>query len=652
MVLTAEEPAVDAPVPRSAKPAWPGLDGLRGLAVLAVLFFHGGFRWAAGGFLGVSTFFTLSGFLITTLLLAEHRHHGGVSRRGFFARRLRRLVPAALAGAVVVLAFAVAVATGDQQRALFGDMATALTATINWHFIASGQSYAQLFAAPSPLQHFWSLAVEGQFYLVFGLVAAWALRGSNATRRLAVVVGVAMAASLALTCFAGFSHDRVFYGTDTRALEILAGAALALVLAHRPPDRLESSPHPRPWLGRALGLAGAAALAGCVGLWVVTTLDSSWVYDGGLALYAGLSVVVIASLVAVPGGPFARLLSWGPLRAVGLVSYGLYVFHWPVFLWLTPARTHLSAWPDFAVRMVVTTVLAVASYHLLEVPVRRWRRSADRPRRTSWASAPVVAGLVTAAVVVVGALVVTVDAAPAPNDFAAATRALQHPRALPQGAGAGLPRVAWFGDSTALVLSEGATYDAGRPLDIANLGGLAQLGCSVGTGGQRRLPDGQVVTLTKGCDQQLGAYRTFVATHPTDLAVVLFGPDDLYDRQVPGVCPSWCHLGDPTYDRWLQAQMLRTVDALTSHGARVVWLTTPSIPDVGQRTTPFNQMIRRLPGERPGKVVVLDLGGHLSASGADHTDRPDGIHLSTTAAVVVGQGWVDPQLAAIWRAQR
>ena len=129
--------------------------------MLAVLFFHGGFSWAAGGFLGVSTFFTLSGFLITTLLVAEHRRTGRF-RRGFFGRRLRRLVPATLLGALVVLIFGFTVATPDQQRALFGDMATALTYTINWHFIASGQSYAQLFAAPSPLQHFWSLAVEGQ----------------------------------------------------------------------------------------------------------------------------------------------------------------------------------------------------------------------------------------------------------------------------------------------------------------------------------------------------------------------------------------------------------------------------------------------------------------------------------------------------------
>ena len=370
MVLTSEEPSVGAAPAGHTRPAWPGLDGLRGLAVLAVLFFHGGFGWAAGGFLGVSTFFTLSGFLITSLLVGEHRRTGSISRRGFFGRRLRRLVPAALLGALVVLAFGFTVATPDQQRALFGDMATALTYTINWHFIASGQSYAQLFAAPSPLQHFWSLAVEGQFYLVFGLVAAWALHARHPNRRLAILVGLAMAASLALTRFAGFSHDRIFYGTDTRAFEILAGSALALLLTRR------SDPGAGPSFGRALSLVGAVALGACVVLWATTSLSSSWIYAGGLAAYAGLSTLVILAVVLVPAGLFGRLLSVAPLRAIGLVSYGLYVFHWPVFLWLTPARTHLALWPDFGIRMLVTTALALASYFLVEVPVRRRRRPA------------------------------------------------------------------------------------------------------------------------------------------------------------------------------------------------------------------------------------------------------------------------------------
>ena len=657
MVLTAEEPSVGAVSGGVSRPGWPGLDGLRGLAVMAVLFFHGGFSWAAGGFLGVSTFFTLSGFLITTLLIAEHRRTGSISRRTFFGRRLRRLVPAALLGAVVVLAFGLTVATPDQQRALFGDMVTALTYTINWHFIASGQSYAQLFAAPSPLQHFWSLAVEGQFYLVFGLVAAWSLRGHHPTRRLATLVGLAMAASLVLTMFAGFSHDRIFYGTDTRCFEILAGAALALLFTRWPEIAGATGGLADPGRGRSIGrvlsVVGIVALSACVVLWATTTLSSSWVYAGGLAGYAGLSVLVVLAVVVVPRGLLGRALSLAPLRAIGLVSYGLYVFHWPVFLWLTPARTHLALWPDFGLRMLVTTALALASYYLVEVPVRRRRArpSTDRASRARWMTGVALGGLATAAAVIVGSLVVTVDAAPAPNDFAAATRTLQHPRPLPTGAADGRPRVAWFGDSSGLVLSEGAVYDAGRPLPIANLGGVAQLGCGVGVGGTRRQPDDRVYTVPADCDRQLRTYRDFVAHHRTDLAVVLFGPNDLYDRQIPGVCPTWCHLGTEPYDTWLEGQMLHTVDALASHGTLVVWLTSPPMPGVGDRTQRFDQMIRQLPSKRPGKVVVLDLAGHLRTSGQDRTLRPDGVHLSTNAAVDVGQGWLDPQLVAIWRRQ-
>jgi peptidoglycan/LPS O-acetylase OafA/YrhL len=640
--------AAPAPAPASTtRPGtWPALDGLRGLAVIAVLLFHGDFPWASGGFLGVSTFFTLSGFLITTLLVAEHRRSDTIDRPAFLRRRARRLLPAALAGLVVVVVFGVTVATADQQRNLFGDVVGALTYTINWRFILAGQSYAQLFAAPSPLQHFWSLAIEGQFYLVFPFVAAWALgrrSGRSAIGRLAVVVGLAMAVSLALTLWAGYSQSRIFYGTDTRAFELLAGAALALLLAGRRPTGAPSARGPVVVRG-LVAFGGIGAVAACLFLWHAASLSSGWVYEGGLPAYSLLSALIVAAVVVVPRSPVARVLALRPLRAVGLISYGLYVFHWPVFLWLTPARTHLSLGPDFVLRVAVTTAMALLSYWLVEVPVRerRWARPPSPARLL-----PVLA-TATAIVVLIGALAVTARAAPPANDFAAARRALNHPTARATSPGDTRPSVAWFGDSTGLVLAEGSVYDAGGPVRVINKGGQAGLGCSVGPAGRRRLTDGQVVTSSGACDDQLASYGAFVDRTRPDMAVVLYGPNDLYDREVPGVCSSWCHIGDAAYDRWLDEQMLGIVDVLDRQGALVVWLTTPTMPELGERSRLFNQMVEQLPAERPGKVVNVDLGGYLAATGKDVADRPDGIHLSDTAAVVVGQGWLVPQLVSVW----
>ncbi len=220
-------------------PYLPGLEGLRGVALLAVLFFHGGFSWAKGGFLGVSTFFTLSGFLITLLLVLEFSTHGRVDLRRFWGRRYRRLMPASLLCLAGVVVFGWLVATPGQLANLRGDVLASLFYVANWRFIITQQSYAQLFAAPSPVLHFWSLAIEEQFYLVFPLVVAGVLAVAHGSRRvLGAVLGVAAAVSLGLMWVLytpGEDPSRVYYGTGTRALRTAAGGtAGARVVASRP----------------------------------------------------------------------------------------------------------------------------------------------------------------------------------------------------------------------------------------------------------------------------------------------------------------------------------------------------------------------------------------------------------------------------------
>src|SRR3954449_12176794 len=220
-----------------ALPRVRALDGLRGLAVAGVLAYHCGFGWARGGFLGVSLFFTLSGFLITSLLLAERSEHGRIGLRGFWARRARRLLPAALLALAVIVAFGATVASGSQLRGLRGDVLAALAYVANWRFVLAGTSYGALWSAPSPVQHFWSLAIEEQLYLFLPVIAVLALACGRWRRAvlagvLVGFVGLSLVASLA-------AHDqlRAYFGTDTRAAELLVGALLAVVLARRPLPR-------------------------------------------------------------------------------------------------------------------------------------------------------------------------------------------------------------------------------------------------------------------------------------------------------------------------------------------------------------------------------------------------------------------------------
>src|SRR6478672_3910089 len=257
----------------------PGLDGIRALTVAAVLAFHDG--RLQGGFLGVSTFFTLSGFLITGLLIREWRETTRVSLPRFYARRLRRLLPAAVAGIFLAAAVAVLVRDAQTSRNFPLDGLAALGDVANWRFLASGQSYVNLFATPSPLQHFWSLAVEEQFYLVLaplivGLLVI--LRG----RRAPLFAALALIAALSfadgwLTAAHGF--DRAYYGTDTRALEFLVGALAAVVLSGRVLQRRTSL---------AVAAAGPIALIAIGWANAHARVGDSILFRGGLLAYSAI----------------------------------------------------------------------------------------------------------------------------------------------------------------------------------------------------------------------------------------------------------------------------------------------------------------------------------------------------------------------------
>lgn len=600
----------------------PALDGLRGVAVVGVLAFHLGHL--RGGYLGVDLFFVLSGFLITSLLLVERDATGRIDLRAFWARRARRLLPALflLIGAAAL--YAATDPSGLDAGRFRRDALATLGYVANWQSITADHGYWDLFARPSLLAHSWSLAIEEQLYVVWPLVVTVIIRWGR--RPLAVATGLLALASvvtMALVHAEGGDTTRAYFGTDTRAAAVLFGALVAL---WRPSAR---------WLS-VLGLVAAAALAVA---WATVDGTTSWLYEGGFALCSVAAAVVIAS-IAAQRGPLVRALELAPLRHLGLISYGVYLWHWPVFVVLTPEETGAHGWPLLVLRLAVTLGIAELSYWLLELPIRRGSLRGWRVRL----AAPAAAG--TAVVAVLAGTVATAPASVEPAPVPPAPTPVAAP------AEPGVERVLVVGDSGAAFLGDGLVRAApDHDVEVRNAGTIA-CGLLASEGGRLRLDDGRIVDDPEWCLDWPERWRAELDAFEPDTALLVIGWPGLGDREIDG---EWRHPCDPVFDAHHAARVRAALDVLGSSGARVVIAASPylTLPvaqsDHVERVDCLNATYRA--EASAAGADVLELGEWLCAGERARcrleedgvTLRPDGVHFRDEGAVIAAE-WTLRQL--------
>ena len=670
-------PDASAPRPLSASEPGhayvPALDGVRALAVAAVLAFHGGLAVLPGGFLGVDAFFVLSGYLITSLLLAEWQRSGGIDVVAFWTRRIRRLLPAlvVVVGAVA-LAAPVLVTSGEVLQLRRAAWATLLYAN-NWQMVLEGDDYFARTAAPDPLEHTWSLAIEEQFYLVWPLLLVLVLQARRPMRSL---LGLCLAGAVASAAALMVLHDpfdagRSYYGTDTRGASLLVGAAAAAALA-RPERRarLAGSVVVR----RLLGVGAGTAAVVVIWAWTHVGGTDPWLYRGGLVVCALAVAVVLAHVAVVPRGLTARLLSLPPLPALGKISYGVYLWPWPIFLGLDAERTGLNGLSLFAVRCAATIAVATVSFVLVERPIRE---DAFVRRAVITVPGAVIAVALCAALVgVVVRVPAGVPAAAAAGSGGTAEGgleafrgALDAPRPQEGRAGAekgdgrevqrhvhrvrpGRPVVVdVFGDSVAWSMV--TALPEHRRLDIRD---RTLIGCGVTLRAPYRYFGHVYPRVWRSCRPWVRLWKAAIARDDPDIALIAVGRWETMDRFVEG---RWRSLGDPVLDAHLRGRLHAAIRIAGAHGAKVLLATLPYnrrgeqldgslFPeDRPERVRAWNALLRDVAARHPG-VSVIDLGRRITPesrftwTAGGYMMRTDGLHLSPDGA----RAWLAPWLFA------
>lgn len=389
----------------------PAIDGLRALAVIAVMFYHLGFSWIPGGFLGVDLFFVISGYVITRLLLDSIAQSGGLDLRGFYIARLRRLLPALLFMLTTTI-IAVGIWAPDTIKRLLIDTPFALTGSINWWLVAREQDYFESIGRPPLLQHTWSLAVEVQFYLIWPLILYFILKKFGQKRIPFAALAIALASGIALL-LVSFSIDaansstvsHVYFGTDTHSIGLFLGAALAV--SWIPQNFKVNLSHKAQNFIDGIGFLG---FIGILTAFLFINAANPAMYKIAFPL-AGVCGAAIIMSVVHPASRFAPVLQNKVLLWIGERSYAIYLWHWVIFQVTRPSVDLAGqTWALYSLRILIVFALADISLRYVELPIRRgviqywikgrkYRTKKERNRQTSALS------VVTAIVVVIAAAI-------------------------------------------------------------------------------------------------------------------------------------------------------------------------------------------------------------------------------------------------------
>jgi peptidoglycan/LPS O-acetylase OafA/YrhL/lysophospholipase L1-like esterase len=664
----------------------PALDGVRAVAVVLVLLFHAGISIVPAGYLGVSVFFTLSGYLITTLLLREHDASGRIDLRGFWSRRLRRLLPASTVCllAVVVAAALGAFATVEKLRT---DIVAAALQVFNWVEIAGSTSYGELFSGSvSPVAHYWSLAIEEQFYWIWPFVLGGLLTLARRTGRsigLLVVATTMLMTAIATAVAIGFGPDVAYWSTVARLPEILVGACVAVWL--RSPRSL-----PRP-----LSIVAILAMATIVALSCAWPSDTGPAYAGWLPAFALVSAALIVGL-QVPG-TLRRALSVRPVVWVGSISYGVYLFHWPIFVVLRERGWDLATPLGLGLALGLTFAAAVASFSLLE----RRIRTTPRPPSLVFGTACIATG----AVIVASIALVTSSPAVVVNDevFARATSGRVDPEAstpelrpapttparraertaddvgttappadeeatvelssptasglaltAPLGPAPSRPvRILVVGDSTSLFVAEGlASWSIDHP-DHASTDVRWCQGCTFLNEPLIEQEDSRPF-LDRSREVMSTVLPETIASIQPDVVALMVTVNDAQNRRWSDeegpLEPS-----DPRFVARAVEEYTSLTQSLLDQGVgHVVWIVPPeplpvwSQPEMNEpgRYAAHRSTIRTTVESFPEAVSLIDLNRWIDESGlaTDRDWRPDGVHLEGAHARMLAEAYLGPLL--------
>jgi len=661
----------------------PTFDGMRGFwVIMGPLLYHarpqsiqGGPDIVPGGILSLDLFFVLSSYLIVSIALREWDGTGEINLVAYGGRRVRRLFPALF----LVLGFlSIYLAVVDDPEIIdrwTGAIVSALTYSANWHEIAADVSYFEQFGSPSPLKHVWSFAIEEQFYLFAPLFLIAGLRwggrrGREILLAISVVGALASAWWMARVHVEGEDPSRAYYGTDTRAQALFVGIAIALAV------HLYGAPR-SVWGTRIAAFIAYPATAWH--LWAVLKVSERdvWLFEKGgfllVAVAAGLAMFGLSQ--DAPWSPLHRLFASRPFRYSGKISYGLYLYHWPIYLLLTPSRAgsmfgvdNITGWPLLGIHLTLTVIVSVLSFHFVEQPFvkRKWPFSL-RPM------VPAVGWFAGAAAVVVilGGLLVAHTRRP-PQEV---ERVVFIETADGVDASSGEPpsgdeidpdepvetgpiRILTVGDSVidqiGVALSDWSIENPDSGVIAFN---EAHIGCGTVREGDKRVPGGLEGPVGDVCsdwadpvdplvvtEYDVVSWTTILEEFQPDVVITQVSPWDVTDRRVPGLNGGdWTHIGEPEFDDYARSEYGEAIDLLTSTGAELFILEgAPLNREITPQNDParilaLNELVAELADASGDRVSMIDFPGWIGPIGSDQelSRRDDGVHISDGGLVEI-----------------